>query len=715
MDDIVERLLSDEGEDRIDALKELLSSEEVDWVSATPYFEQMLQPSSHTDIEELHLAVDAAVRAPLRMVHDLVVDLAYKGLEDERAEALMGLARIGETSGEDLLGLLTSERFEGPRELVAEHLLLVDVAPIKKELSALCRVEKDTKVRFWISGALSQVGDDRLLREDLHATRVPKSLRNRVKVVDAAKSAYTVEPRIERLEQPAYVDMVSAAEPTAEEDLAIEVRDEPGAGAPPADEVSPPPTRYFEGRAPTRVKLGDVVGVQLRVAIEQSPGAIAEAVNFDVPSEGLTLSITAYAPGFDLEGGQQFQELLVPPDTDSEWILYKLRALRDGVHDLIFTAFHPEGRMLGELLIQVSVDALAETAESIDVRSEVPSMLGDEGEVSLMIDWLDKLETYRFQLVDRSLPEEVVVDHVLRTPREVVESLIADLTAMAKGELGRGQNLRTMLRDRGVQLWNELIPETLKKQFWERQSRIKNLRIFARDDPVPWEVLYPLSEGNDAGFLVEQFPVLRSIRGLQPVSRIGSGPVETVVPSRNSPSSATGEADMVRRIWAARPCSAQVSDLASLRGVLDQASFGLLHLACHNSFDPNDPNHTNVKFGDGEFTPVILEPMIATGSLASARPLVFMNACRSAGEAPLYTRLSGWASNFMRAGAGAFVGSLWAVRDSSAKLFAQTFYEAVNGGLNMGEASLRARKAISVDHDPTWLAYTVYGDPRATI
>jgi CHAT domain-containing protein len=77
----------------------------------------------------------------------------------------------------------------------------------------------------------------------------------------------------------------------------------------------------------------------------------------------------------------------------------------------------------------------------------------------------------------------------------------------------------------------------------------------------------------------------------------------------------------------------------------------------------------------------------------------------------------GWARQFMGAGAGAFIGSLWAVRSSSARAFAESFYHAlVTEGEALGAASLQARQAIAADGgDPTWLAYTIYGNPSATI
>ena len=75
----------------------------------------------------------------------------------------------------------------------------------------------------------------------------------------------------------------------------------------------------------------------------------------------------------------------------------------------------------------------------------------------------------------------------------------------------------------------------------------------------------------------------------------------------------------------------------------------------------------------------------------------------------------GWAQQFMAAGAGAFIGTLWAVRSRSSATFAEVFYGAPTRGDPLGEAIRLARVEAARDHsDPTWLAYSAYGDPAAT-
>jgi CHAT domain-containing protein len=81
-----------------------------------------------------------------------------------------------------------------------------------------------------------------------------------------------------------------------------------------------------------------------------------------------------------------------------------------------------------------------------------------------------------------------------------------------------------------------------------------------------------------------------------------------------------------------------------------------------------------------------------------------------------YTWLAGWAKSFLTAGAGAFIGSLWEVRDSSAGHFAEEFYRSLLGGVPLGYAMKQARTAIQNEPgDPTWLAYTLYGNPSLVL
>jgi len=94
-----------------------------------------------------------------------------------------------------------------------------------------------------------------------------------------------------------------------------------------------------------------------------------------------------------------------------------------------------------------------------------------------------------------------------------------------------------------------------------------------------------------------------------------------------------------------------------------------------------------------------------------------MNACTTSGTTELYTELASWADRFLSCGSGAFIGTLWEVRDSSARQFSEVFYSELLQGQTLGEAMQTARAklyAISPG-DPTPLAYTLYGNPLARL
>jgi CHAT domain-containing protein len=82
------------------------------------------------------------------------------------------------------------------------------------------------------------------------------------------------------------------------------------------------------------------------------------------------------------------------------------------------------------------------------------------------------------------------------------------------------------------------------------------------------------------------------------------------------------------------------------------------------------------------------------------------------------SQIGGFANAFVQAGAGVFVGGLWAVVDEAATVFLRTFYERLKGGDTLAEATIAARHRAD-EEDPwksgTHLAYAVYGHPQARL
>ena len=146
--------------------------------------------------------------------------------------------------------------------------------------------------------------------------------------------------------------------------------------------------------------------------------------------------------------------------------------------------------------------------------------------------------------------------------------------------------------------------------------------------------------------------------------------------------------------------------------------FGILNVASHGDIDELHPDEAVLILADGS----ILRPEDLFGprqsAIRSARPMVFLNACRLAQQGWSLAQLGGWVDAWVhRCRSGALIGPLWSVTDAPAELFARTFYEQVRMGRTLGTAVRMARETVrsTWPGDPTWLAYTLYAHPNARI
>lgn len=471
----------------------------------------------------------------------------------------------------------------------------------------------------------------------------------------------------------------------------------------------PPRPRTLVGECPQTVAVGKPFTLRAWIALGGSKGAAL--LPFDVPPGGsdVVLVVTT-APGIRVLG-ETSHKVHVPRDGDSAWAEFSLQADAPvpGSASVIATL---DGTYLGALAVGIDARPDAGTGPFRRVRGEV-GMDAVPGAVSLIARYSPRAKVYRFQLIADDYPSEV--RHELDfDPEDSIRDLIRVLNDLAEGRrVYSPAKARRYLANKGAELWQNLLPDELRAQFWDHQAGIGQLTILSDKDVVPWEVLYPKDPGHGDSFLVEQFPVTRAIFDRSRVRGLRLRPARFVLPPR-SPSKAAEEIATLCRLLGETSPEAEVTDYDQLLELLEDDEFGVLHFACHNTFDP--VAGSAIKFGKTLFTPDDLTMIADDRVLADSAPLVFVNACQAAGLALSYNKLEGWATKFMTAGAAAFIGTLWAVADETSTPFAVEVYSELSKGTPLGQAVLAARRAVSgASADPTWLAYTVYGDPRATI
>jgi hypothetical protein len=478
--------------------------------------------------------------------------------------------------------------------------------------------------------------------------------------------------------------------------------------------TAPSARRHLAVDLPEQAPARSRVTLLVRITpAEPGQGSSAELRPMDVPPEGRDVTITVSAPGLvplsDLE-----QDLHVPQAGDSDPVRFGFRADRVGLHTVTVRAF-AGGTFVGELAMQMSVEVGAALEEGSTQIADMGPLASEPGEVTLQVGRTDD-DRFSFQLIGDALFPVELSRRLAGDPSDVVAAIVDELRAMAGGTspFTTPALIRNRLQNLGAQLWADAVPETIRRQFWEQAANIRSFTIASDMDTVPWELLYPVDGDNDNGFLVEQFPVVRRVYGQGRTRTIPLADAAYVVPP-GSPTNASQEVEAVQALLGAGVANRGVlTRLDELIALLASAP-SVLHFACHNQF--NQTTGSAVSLDGGPFRPGDLAMAVQRRGLAAASPLVFFNACRTAGEIPGLVRMMGWAKQFMAAGAGAFLGSLWAVRSSSARTFADAFYqEFVTRREPLGVASLKARQAITADDgDPTWLAYTVYGNPAASI
>ena len=143
----------------------------------------------------------------------------------------------------------------------------------------------------------------------------------------------------------------------------------------------------------------------------------------------------------------------------------------------------------------------------------------------------------------------------------------------------------------------------------------------------------------------------------------------------------------------------------------------LFHFATHGNYNQEFVDESPIVLEGDPLFPSDLTRRRAKG-LRREKPLIFLNTCHGARVGYNLTGLGGWAQRLVdHLGVTAFVGALWEVHDELASKFAQIFYEELWAGKTMGEAFHSARQQIRAMQaaNPTWLAYTLYGDPNSRV
>ncbi len=518
---------------------------------------------------------------------------------------------------------------------------------------------------------------------------------------------------------------------------------------------------HTDVRFPGQVRTFDrAIPLRVRLTLEKAEGSVVDAgvtVEFVTP-EPQPVLVVCNAEGFDEETGDLTRTIMVYQDRDSQTAIFLLTPDPNqgpGMRRISLDFYHRQ-RLAGTASFQVEVrdrppvdETPAEAEPVIADRAEDGTLTGSEaGTLTLASDDATRpdfvlrvtLSTDRRQLSYTLHSPTGKLGLVFQRmgwvrlemdPRAFMENTLLGLSQMARASRTKLTDAQfaanqEKLRQIGWDLYDQLFPPALRGAYRRlrelRQQQPELSLLIVSDEPwIPWEMILPYEHDlPNEDFLCAQFRLTRWLDGRGLPEDFSLHQARVVAPKSNL-ASVKAEQDFFRlELPKLRPelsYGGAWLDMASqVTDALRAGDVQLFHFACHGDFDATRPDDSALMLQGDSLRPSQIVGPMRTG-VAHSKPLVFLNACHTGETGFSLTGMGGWAARFVRAGASAFVGSLWEVNDVLAAQFAIRFYTDLLQGATLGDAFHAARAHIRAldPANPTWLAYTLYADPNGRI
>jgi len=391
---------------------------------------------------------------------------------------------------------------------------------------------------------------------------------------------------------------------------------------------------------------------------------------------------------------------------------------------------------------QLPLLTLALTPQIVESKAQTPQRLSANGSIQNIPKLSESL--HQLRIIERRNGIQITYDYELDSPslnilgryesrpiasdrQQYVETLYREIESRWRSVQEDVDAFAAELRGFGGQLLDELFPEPLQRQLWEHRQEIQSIMVISTEPFIPWELVHLKPPGQ--AFLPDEVCFLGQmglVRWLYDVGRppesitLHSDRCRYVIPhypdSRYQLPQAEQEAQFLEQTFQATAIEPQPNPV---RQALQSASFDLLHFAGHGQAEHGSTATANLllegRIEGGKYIPVSLSATTVSQycrfQTVKNQPIVLLNACQIGRTGYALTGISGFAQAFLKGGAGAFIGSLWAVGDRPARIFSEALYSALLAGSDLAEASRKAREKARAAGDATWLAYVVYGHP----
>jgi len=499
-----------------------------------------------------------------------------------------------------------------------------------------------------------------------------------------------------------------------------------------------PVDAVLSAKGPAEISVGsdDAIEVRLELAAGAAPFAHAVAAAL-VPAEKVTAILSLNGDALEAPEGRILR--LDPPAAGRPTLgAFVVRGRSPGMAG-VAVIFKQGASQLGTVSFAIQVrDGAARDGVVAGSASAASPDAADEDVLTLLVheQRAGNEVRYAYQVFSRSLglnfqefesaPFQPRNGSTGAAPLDYVQG-VYDVVARALVDRDDLKKFSRELQAVGVDLCRQLFREDLAELLWKGRDRIRAVQVTSWEPLIPWELLrlrHPVTGLVDERYLGE-YGLVRSLSGRMGPVRLKARDWRTLASAYpNGSYPAVGaEVESLNRLLQDRGIAARAipPDAEPMLEALERPDFDVLHIACHGGASPARIESALLVLGDrmaaGKIVPVTVDArtVAGTANLRAREPLLFLNACESGRQAPLLTAWGGWPQTFWQAGAGAFVGTSWSVREAPATDFSLAFYGSLLGGSTLLDAAVAGRAAAKARPDASWLAYVVYGHPTARL
>lgn len=473
---------------------------------------------------------------------------------------------------------------------------------------------------------------------------------------------------------------------------------------------------------PDAVPLNDTVSLLVSLATAAPPEHEALLLTLAV---GSTVDVMVQpAAGLKIEGRRD-GSFTVADNAESPPLLFKLRGTAIGPSQVRVLAFH-DGAFLGQLELPIMVQDAVGSGEPARVTRHLAQVSARLPDLSLHIfsETEDGQPVLSFRLSAANAAEnlnltELGTKTLVSDPGTYFAEFFADIEALQPDSPEKRKEAELQLHIKGAYLFNEVFPDAVKERLWQLRDRITTIQVVSQEPFIPWELCR--MSGNEGGrvvdgpFLCEKFNITRWPLGLGTRPTLKLDHIAMVVPADSGLLFAQEERQYLLDLAGEHRAVKEIpATFAAVLTALASGQHDGWHFSGHGAARSQDANRAAIFLSDNTpFTPEALSgPMT---NLGMATPLVFLNACQVGRGGLSLTDVGGWGQKFLSTGAAAFIGTYWKVSDRLALEFAQALYGRLLAGVPIGQAAREARAEIRTEGTSTWLAYTVFADPWATV